>query len=207
MDTSKIFGDKSKFAIYYRTCPDENNDAAANKMVICLLVIDGNLIGKSDEECYLPTWFGRLTRLRNRLVDTKHSLFPKELMGLSDREIFETLLKANQLEKDFHPDFLHLPQIDSQFWSGHLLTLDETIDDYLVYFYVKDNRIIFLIEDESGSFESNCRSYKFIFHSIDFDFFISTVDFATVFFLQRYPYLKQYLISRTFNPNPDFLTT
>lgn len=168
-------------------------------MGICHLIIGNNLIGQADEECYLPTWLFSLTDRRNRIIDTKHLLFPKEFEGLSDREIFETVLKANQFEEEFHPDFLYLPQLDNKFWSDHHFTLDETIDGYLIYFYVKDNQIIFLIEDETERSESDFRSYKFIFHSVDLDFFILTVDQATEFLVQQYPHLKDNVSSRTFN--------
>jgi len=199
LDTSQTFGEKSKFAIHYRTCPDKYNYAPADKMAICHLIVSNNLIGQPDEECYLPTWIFSLTDRRNRIVDTKHLLFPKEFEGLTDREIFETILKANQLEEEFHPDFLYLPQLDNKIWSRHSFTLDETIDSYLIYFYVKDSQITFLIEDETERMESDYRSYKFIFHSVDFDIFIRTIEQATEFLVQQYPHLKDNVSSRAFN--------
>ena len=168
-------------------------------MAICHLIVSDNLIGQPDEECYLPTWIFSLTAKRNRIVDTKHLLFPKEFEGLTDREIFEIILKANQFEEEFHPDFLHVPQLDNKFWSDHHFTLDETIDSYLIYFYVKHNQIMFLIEDETEWLDSDYRSYKFIFHSVDLDFFIKTIDQAAEFLVQQYPYLKDNVSSRTFN--------
>ena len=199
LDTSQIFGEKRKFAIYFRACPDKYNYAPTDKMAICHLIISNNLIGQPDEECYLPTWIFSLTNRCNRIVDTKHLLFPKEFNGLSDREIFEIILKANQLEDEFHSDFLYLPQLDNKFWSDHLFSLDETIDDYLIYFYVKDNQITFLIEDKTERIESDYRSYKFIFHSVSLDLFVDTVNQATEFLLQQYPYLKDNVSSRSFN--------
>jgi hypothetical protein len=171
----------------------------ADKMAICHLIFGNNLIGLVDEECYLPTWLFNLTDRRNRIVATKELLFPKEFENLSDREIFETVLKANQFKDEFHPDFLYLPQLDNKFWIDHRFSLDETIDGYLIYFYVKDNQITILIEDETERLESNYRSYKFIFHSVELDFFINTVDQATEFLLQQYPYLKDHVSSRTFS--------
>lgn len=168
-------------------------------MAICHLIISNNLIGRPDEECYLPTWFFSLTDSKSRIADTKHLLFPKDFEDLSDREIFEIILKANQIEDEFHPDFLYLPQLDNRFWRDHHFTIDETIDGYLCYFYVRNNQITFLIEDETESLDNDCRSYKFIFHSVDLDFFINTVDKATEFLLQQYPYLKENISSRTFN--------
>ena len=168
-------------------------------MAICHLVIGNSLIGQTDEECYLPTWLFSLSDRLNRIVDTKASLFPKEFEGLTDREIFEIILKANQLDEEFHPDFLYLPQLDNEIWSRHSFTLDETVDGYLIYFYVKGDQIRFLIEDETERNKSNYRSYKFIFHSVDFEFFISTINQATEFLVEQYPYLKDNVSSRTFN--------
>jgi hypothetical protein len=199
LETSKTFGDKSKFAIYYRTYPDKHSYSPSDKMAFCHLIVSNNIIGQLEEECYLPTWIFNLTNRRNLLIDTKHSLFPKEFEGLTDREIFETILKANQLEEEFHPDFLYLPQLVNETWSRHSLTLDETIDGYLIFFYVKESQITFLIEDETERIESDYRSYKFIFHSLDFDFFINTIDQATDFLLHQYPHLKDNLSSMTFN--------
>ena len=199
MDTAQTFGDKSTFAIYYRPCSDKYNYSPKNNMAICHLVIGNNLIGQPDEECYLPTWICSLTDRRNRITDTKHLLFPKEFEGLTDREIFEIVLKANQFEDEFHPDFLYLPQLDNSFWSDHHFTLDETIDGYLVYFYVKDDQITFLIQDETERSKNDYRSYKFIFHSVSLDLFIDTIDQVTEFLLKLYPHLKDNISSRTFN--------
>jgi hypothetical protein len=64
-----------------------------------------------------------------------HLLFPKELDGMSDRQILEIVLKAIQFEDKFHPDFIYLTQLDNKIWSNHHFTLDQTIDRYTIYFY------------------------------------------------------------------------
>lgn len=199
MGTSQVFGDKSKFAIYYRSTPDTYNYTLADSMAICHLIISNNLLGKPEEECYLPTWIFNLTDRRNRIIDTKNLLFPREFEGLTDREIFQTVLKANQFEEEFHPDFLYLPQLDNKIWSRHSFTLDETVDGYLIYFYVKGDQITFLIKDETERMNSDYRSHKFLFHSVSFDFFINTIDQAIEFLLQQYPHLKDHISKRTFN--------
>lgn len=199
LDTSQTFGDRSEFAIHFRTCPDTYNYSPNDKMAICHLVIDNNLIGNPDEECYLPTWLFSLTDRRKRIADTKNLLFPKAFEGLTNREIFETILKANQFEEEFHPDFLYLPQPDNEVWSRHSFTLDETIDSYLFYFYVKDNQITFLVEDETGSLDNDYRSGKFLFHTVPLELFFSTVEEASTFLIMRYLYLKENVSTRTFN--------
>jgi hypothetical protein len=199
LETSQTFGDKRQFAIHYRPCPDTYNYSPNDKMAICHLIIDNTFIGRSTEECYLPTWIYSLTDRRKRIADTRHLLFPKEFETLATREIFETILKANQLEEEFHPDFLYLPQLENELWSRHSFDLDETINGYLFYFYVKDSQITFLIEDETGSLENDYRSGKFLFFTIPLELFFQTVDEATAFLIERYPYLKESVSTRTFN--------
>lgn len=197
MVTSKIIGDKSQFAINYLSESQRITYSPNNQCAICHLVIGNNLIGRPDEACYLPTWLFSLISLRNRIVETCHLLYPKAFYGLTDREIFETILKANQIEKDIHPDFKYLPQLDEKTWYNHSFTIDETIDSYIIYFYVKDNQITFLIEDCIEGNESEYRSYKFIFQQVDFDLFISTIDEAKDFLIQQYPYLESSVTPRT----------
>ncbi|HEV9037768.1 MAG TPA: hypothetical protein VGQ51_14135, partial [Puia sp.] len=61
--------------------------------------------------CYLPTWYFSLVRVKQRITQIKDSLFPSEFKGLSQREIFEIILKSNQFGSEYHPDFLQwLPQ-------------------------------------------------------------------------------------------------
>ena len=193
------FGDVNDFAINYQPCPESYNYDHTSKMAICHLVINDNLIGRSTEECYLPTWLFNLTDRKKRIIDTKDFLFPKEFEDLTDREIFEIILKANQLEEEFDPDFFYLPQLDDKLWSRHSFTIDETIDSYVCFFYIRDGQIMFLIENNNGILESDYRSYKFIFHSVDLNYFINIIDQATIFLTQQYPYLKENISSRTFN--------
>lgn len=150
------------------------------------------------EECHLPTWLHNLTDRRNRILDTKHLLFPNEFNNLTDREIFEITLKANQLEEEFDKDFLYLPQIDNEIWSLHSLFIDETIDAYTIFFYVKEGQITFLIEDFAEHIDINKRTYNFHFHSVEFDYFIEVINQTTAYLVTQYPYLKKCISSRTF---------
>lgn len=193
LETSQTFGDKSKFAIYYRS----RNYYPTGKMAICHLIINNKLLGDPDEECYLPSWLFSLTDTRNYILNNKELLFPNEFKGLLDREIFELILKSNQFKSEFHHDFLYLPHLDKEIWIRHSFTIDETIDSYLIYFYVKDNAITLLIKDTKGTFEGDKRSYKF--QSINLDTFFNVIDEATEFLLQNYPYLKNNISTGTFN--------
>jgi len=163
------------------------------------LIIANTFIGKPSEECYLPTWISSLTCTKNRIANTKQSLFPKEFAGLSDREIFDLILKSNQEKKEFYPAFLYLPQTHHNLWDNHHFTLDETIDDYVICFYVKDNQITFLIEDASDDFESSYRPHEFIFSSLPVDLFFQTIDETVAILIQAYPHLAKYVSKRTLN--------
>ena len=199
MVTSQIFGNKSSFAIQCREFRDEFDNSLSDVLGICHLIIGGKLIGSKEECCGLGTWLYNLTDRRNFIVDRKNNLYPKEFKLLNNREIFESILKANQLEEEFNNEFLYLPQLDNQIWSSHSFEIDETIDGYLIYFYVFDNQITFLIEDNSGKFINNYRSNKFIFQIINFDFFIKTIEQVTSFLVHKYPYLKGAISTRRFN--------
>ena len=168
-------------------------------MGICHLIIKDNFIGRADEECYLPAWVYNLTDRSSRINQTKETLFPDQFIGLSDREIFESILKANQFPEEFHSDFLYLPLFNNTIWQKHNFTIDETIDGFLMYFYVKDDQLTFLIEDNTANTASDQRSYKFIFHSINIDFFLRTIGDAINFLVKEYPFLENQISKRTFN--------
>lgn len=88
--------------------------------------------------------------------------------------------------------------IDHKFWERHSFFLDETIDAYLFYFYVKNKKITLLIEDNSKILSGDERSHDFLFHSVDLDHFIKTIKEATGFLLRQYPYLEKNVSKRTF---------
>jgi hypothetical protein len=195
---NKIVGDPGIFAIQYQPFPNNANYEPSAKMALCHMIINNQLIGNPIEECYLPSWLFNLTDRRNRIDQQRHYLFPKEFEELSDREIFESILKSNQLEEEFQADFLYLPQLTNEFWNAHHFTIDETIDRYLIYFYVRNDRITLLIEDDSKVKGDMERSFQFIFKTLDLNSFIRTIDEMTYFLLEQYPYLQQNVSDRKF---------
>lgn len=190
------FGDKANFAINIQNQFDEDIDKLqASKMTRCHLIINDVIIGSPNEECYLPTWLFRLTDLKNRIADTKDYLFPKQFDSLTNREIFEIILKANQLEEQFNPDFNYLTQLDNTFWNNHHFTLDETIDNFLFFFYVRENEITFLIKNISEGINNDV----FHFHSTNLDQFFHTIDETAKYLVTHKPFLKENVSFRTFN--------
>src|SRR6185312_1010591 len=107
MDYSRTFGNPTTFAI--RVSSYAGAPGGVAKMAYCHITFGGQLIGDTEEPCYLPTWYFSLVRVKERITQIKDSLFPSEFKGLSQREIFEIILKSNQFGSEFHPDFLHLP--------------------------------------------------------------------------------------------------
>lgn len=186
----KTFGDPRTFAINYRPNYEGKTEEAKASLAYCHLIVDNRLIGYYTEVCYLSTWFYSLTTNREFIEKNKNDLYPKKFENLNDREIFESILKTNQSEEDFYNDFLYLSQLDSKIWYKHSFRLDETIDGYLFYYYVKDSQITFLIEDRLDGDDRNSRSYNFIIHSVDLDFFFQTIDRTTSFLSNTYSYLK-----------------
>lgn len=197
--SKKIVGKSGDFAIQYQTSSDSFNDEPSAKMAICHMIINNQLIGNPIEVCYLPTWLFNLTDRRNWIDQRRNDLFPKEFEELTDREIFEIILKSNQLEEEFHTDFLYLPQLNNEIWNAHHFTIDETIDRYLIYFYVRNGRITFLIEDDSTVKGNSERSFQFIFKTLDLNLFIRTIDEMTYFLLEQHPYLQQNVSDRKFS--------
>src|SRR5688572_9914374 len=194
MDTSRMFGNTDTFAIRYKFNEDAKTVEAAESLAYCHLVVNDNLIGNLDEVCYLKTWAYYLTDQKEFIKQNKNDLFPKQFLNLTDREIFESILMANQEVEDFHNGFLYLPKLDNSLWSKHKFDLDETIDAYLFYYYVRNTEITFLIEDRSKSQDRNIRTEKFIFSSVDLDTFIKTIDETISFLILKYPYLKENVV-------------
>jgi hypothetical protein len=190
LDRSKTFGEKGNFAVIYRPCPDEYDYDPTNKMAICHLVIGNTVLGELDEECYLPTWFFNITCVRDLFKECRNQLYPSEFDNVSDREIFELIMKSNQLDNEFDINYSYLPQLDNNVWKKHFLTLDETIDGFCICYYIKDNKIRFIIEKVWPEAVKD-KSQNFFFESVDFDFFISTLDEAIDFLEATYPYLTK----------------
>jgi len=199
LDTTKTFGDPQTFAIRYR--PSEDGEVDKNdKFAFCHLIIDNKLIGNDDECCYLPTWVYYLTDEKNRIEQDTANLFADEFTSLTNREIFETCLKSTQLEEEeVDSEFRHLPKLHWQTSRRHQLILDETVDGYYLFLYVKDGKITFLIEDLLGLGYQTRRSYKFIFKTVSLNDAFNTINKAITSLTQTYPYLTESISTRTYN--------
>jgi hypothetical protein len=193
LDNPQTFGDPERFAIKIRPCRAEYNYTPDSKMAICHLVIGGHLVGAFDEECYLPTWASSLATKKQKIVQNRERLFPKVFEGLSDREIWASILKSNQLEDEFEPEYLYLAQLDNQIWVDHFFWIDETTDACMIGVYVKDEQISFLVQAYYWSKETGHTQAEWVVQKIDLDFFISTVDAVLNYLLRECPYLKDHI--------------
>ena len=189
MQSSLIFGDESKFAIRYSECSVEYNYDHESKRAILHMVLNNTTVGNQFEECYLPTWYYKVVKFRNFLDQNRDSLYPEQFRGFDDRQIFELILKSNQLSDDFDKYFLELPQLDNLIWLRHHLSLDETIDAFTTCFYVRDNIITVIIENWWPK-ENNLNRSNILISKVDLDYFLRTLEEATEFLKSKYSYLQ-----------------
>ena len=62
-------------------------------------------------------------------------------------EIFELLIKANQLEEEYDPQFLYLPVLKPEVWIDCCVRLDETIDAFIIFVIESEGEVKFLWQD------------------------------------------------------------
>lgn len=194
VNTAEIFGNEAKFAIRYLPCPKEYNYEQSDKYAICHLVINNVIIGTPTEECYLPTWFSQLLRNRDFIKENKKDLYQKDFISLTDREIFEIIIKSNETENEFDEKYLYLPQLDSTVWHRHIFFLDETIDAFIICYYIFDGFIRFIIKKECSK-EENENQERFIYSAIDLNGFLAVIDSTIQFLRETYPYLSDNVIN------------
>ena len=130
MEAEKIFGDINNFGI--RFIPSPNTNHKGSDFALLHLVLDGQIIGNPEEECLVGTWISGLERLLD-IIDSKFEVLSQaEFMNKSDNEIFELIYKSNQLEQEYDEKYKYLKVLDNEVWQYCNLTLDETIDAYLI---------------------------------------------------------------------------
>lgn len=137
-------GDKNTFAIRYQ--PSYVHTGSENYYVFCHLVLSGQIIGDVDEVCYLNSWKSSLEYLKDRIKYDFSSIGHTEFLNRSDREVFELIWKANQLEEEFKEEYNYLPVLNNEVWSNCRISIDETTDAYLLAMTEADGKIKFLWE-------------------------------------------------------------
>lgn len=115
------YGDKKDFAVRYL------KNIENSKFAFCHLMLAEKIIGDINETCYLGTWKNSIETLKKEIesgnlnVD-KYKVFENK----SDDEIFDLIWNENQ-------DYRILQ-----------VTIDETIDAYLISLIEKDGMLKFL---------------------------------------------------------------
>lgn len=138
------FGNPDSFAIrYLQILPDEND---GENYAYCHLVFGGQIVGDKNEKCYLKTWMYAINNLKEKLDNNFVALSNPEFKNKTDREIFELILKANQLDIEYKQDYLYLPTLDNTVWISCNVSLDETIDAYTILMINFDEKIKLLWE-------------------------------------------------------------
>ena len=177
------FGDKNTFAISYRPYERELTN---HVFAYCHLILGGHFIGSAEESCLLGTWTLFLEDLQNHIKANTGNLSDPLFSGLTEREIFELIFKSNQLDEDFDPAFAHLPaQQTDDLWVKHVVSLDETIDAYLIVLIEAEGKLKFIWKGWRDPCSQN-EIGKLFSVIVDHDFFASTVDTCLDFLKTTY---------------------
>ena len=143
--TKEIYiGDKNSFAIRY--VPGYTYRDSGHYYAFCHLVLGGQIIGNPAESCSLNSWKYSLKLLKDRIKNDFESIAHLEFSNKSDRELFELIWKANQLEEEYKDEYKYLPVLDNQVWSSCHISIDETTDAYLITMTETEGKIKFLWE-------------------------------------------------------------
>jgi len=136
------FGDKHTFAIRYVS--GHSDEGKKYFYAYCHLVLGGQIIGDKDESCFLNVWKYKFEILKNQIKNNFNSICHSEFNNRNDKELFELIWKANQLEAEHKLEFAHLPVLDNKVWSNCHISIDETIDAYLLTMTELNGKIKFL---------------------------------------------------------------
>lgn len=139
-----LFGDNNTFAIRY--VPGYSDKSKKYFYAYCHLVLGGQIIGDIQEICYLESWKNSIEKLKDQLLNNFDSIFNSEFKDRNDKEIFELISKANQIHKEYNPDFHYLPVLENSVWNNCHFNIDETTDAYTLYLIEFSGKIKFLWE-------------------------------------------------------------
>lgn len=140
--TETYFGDKNTFAIRY--IQGHTDKSKKYFYAYCHLVLKGQIIGDIKELCYLNSWKNSVQDLKDHIKNNFDLLWHPEFNNRTENEIFELIFKANQLEEDFNPEYSYLPVLDDKVWSNCHISIDETIDAFLLAMVKHNEKIKFL---------------------------------------------------------------
>lgn len=140
--TETYIGNPNTFAIRY--VPGYVDKSKKYLYAYCHLVLAGQIIGEKEEICFLNTWLYSIKILKDLITKDYSSLCHSEFVSRTDREIFEMIWKANQLEEDYSQVYKYLPVLEHKFWVNCSVSLDETTDAFLIAMVGYDNKLKFI---------------------------------------------------------------
>lgn len=169
-----IFGDKSTFGIRYASGYTYKGNPKWLYSFLHL-TLGGQIIGDKDESCSTETWIYNIKRIQKRLVEHFADLKNTEFKDRRDDEVFELVWKSNQSEEEFSPEYQYLPVLDNDVWSSCHLSIDETIDAWLITMTEDNSKLKFIWkgwrnpcpEEEIGKLYST---------NVDKDFVVKTIN-------------------------------
>jgi hypothetical protein len=174
-----IFGDSSTFGISYR--PDNKAVKGNYAFSYCHFIFKKELIGLKRENCFLGTWAISLLDTKKKILLKEGCLTEPEFSGLSEIEIFEILLKANQSEEDFKENYKYLPKLEEDVWYKYRVDMDETIDRYTIFVIENENMLKFLWRNHVN------KNSKLGIMTTTHEQFYNTVDLCLSFLTKEYP--------------------
>ena len=136
--TVEYIGENDGFFIRYLLIKNDPNFA------FCHLFLNGQIIGDQNEACYLVTWLSSMRNVKERIADNSKLLYHREFFNRNDQELFELILKSNELKKDFNIEYDYLPVLENEVWNNCHISIDETTDAYLIMMLEIDDKIKFL---------------------------------------------------------------
>ncbi len=166
-------GNKDTFAIRY--VPGYSSKDGDHYYAFCHLVLGGQIIGDKNESCYLNSWKYSIHLLKEQIRTDFQSIQHKEFTNKSDKELFELIWKANQLEEEYKLEYLYLPALENKVWSNCNISIDETTDAFLITMTEDNGKIKFIWE----GWREPCpieKIGKLFSVSVDKDFVIETIE-------------------------------
>jgi hypothetical protein len=170
---ARYFGDPNTFAIRY--VPGYTTKGNKNCYACCHLVFNGQIMGSKTEYCFLSSWLSYVEQLKDLLKNDFDSLRNDAFESRSDREIFELIYKANQLPDRYSKRYEHLPVLDNKVWANCSISIDETIDAFLIAWAEVAGNVKFLWK----GLQQPCppeRIGKFFSIAVPRDFVIETME-------------------------------
>lgn len=142
-----LIGTKNTFGFEIKPHSDKRFDKD-NYCYITIWINNCQLINP-DEIIYLPTFKAAVSRLISKLKDRSISFENTRFTDKKDNEIFQLLIDSktfvdNNPEWKLNTENPIIGGLDDRVYFKHLITIDESIDQYLIFMIESKNKIRFI---------------------------------------------------------------